>query len=183
MEEDNVKEKETEKNSKCDSYEEKLNDKLIKEIEEISNKELNEKNLDLLGQLVDIKKDLENIEYWNCKKEVMKMRYNDLEENYSDGYGNYGRRGVPGTGRRRRYRGQDEGEEMLEEIRESYSAYSDSMGAYNMGNYGAGKDGMKALEDTMELFTEFTQKMIQEADSPEEKQIVKKYLRRISQMG
>jgi hypothetical protein len=57
------------------------------------------------------------------------------------------------------------------------------MNAYSRGNYNAGQDGMKALENTMELFTEFTQKMIQEAESPEEKQIVKKYLRKISQMG
>ena len=42
---------------------------------------------------------------------------------------------------------------------------------------------MKALEDVMELFAEFTQKMMKEADSPEEKQIMKKYLRKISQMG
>ena len=65
---------------------------------------------------------------------------------------------------------------MLEEMKEHYGAYNESMGAYNRGNYSAGQDGMKALENTMELFTEFTQKMIEEAESPEEKQIVKKYL-------
>ena len=142
----------------------------------------------MLYKLVDIDKDLENIDYWNVKKEVMKMRYNGYgdysEGGYSEGgYSNYGRRGVPGSGRgRRSYRGY-EGEEMLEDMKESYGAYSESMGAYSRGNYNAGQDGMKALEDVMELFTEFTQKMMKEAESPEEKQIMKKYLRKISQMG
>ena len=108
------------------------------------------------------------------------MRYGNYS-GYSEGrYGNYGRRGVPGSGRGR-YRGHDEGEEMLEDMRETYGAYSESRNY--RGNYGAEQDGMQALEDTMEIFTEFTQKMIQQADSPEEKQIIQKYLKRISQMG
>lgn len=42
---------------------------------------------------------------------------------------------------------------------------------------------MEALEDTMRLFTEFAHKMIKEVDSPEAKQIIRKHLRKISQMG
>ena len=110
------------------------------------------------------------------------MRYNGYGEYSEGGYGNYGRRGVPGTGRGR-YRGHDEGEEMIEDMRDSYSAYSESRNAYSRGNYSAGEDSMKALDDTMELFVEFTQKMVQEADSPEAKQIIRKHLRKISQMG
>jgi hypothetical protein len=72
---------------------------------------------------------------------------------------------------------------MLEDMKESYSAYSESMNAYSRGNYNAGQDGIKALEDTMELFTEFTKKMLQEVDSPDAKQVIKRYLRRIGQMS
>lgn len=166
-------------------YTDKIKSLIVKELEEFSDEEeLDDKDLDILYKLVDIDKDLENIDYWKVKKEVMKMRYNNYG-GYSDGgysEGNYGRRGVPGTGRGR-YRGYSEGEEMLEDMKESYGAYSESRNAYSRGNYGAGQESMKALEDTMELFTEFTQKMIQEVDSPEAKQIVRKYLRRISQMG
>lgn len=166
-------------------YTDKIKALVIKELEQFSDTELDDDDLDVLYKLVDIDKDLENIDYWKVKKEVMKMRYNDYGD-YSEGdYGNYGRRGVPGSGRgrSRSYRGHDEGEEMLEDMRESYSAYSESRNAYSRGNYGAGQESMKALEDTMELFTEFTQKMIQEVDSPEAKQIIRKHLRRISQMG
>ena len=168
-------------------YTDKIKNIVIKELEQFSEDEFTREDLDTLGKLVDIDKDLENIDYWNVKKEVLKMRYNDYdrysEGGYSEGgYGNYGRRGVPGTGRSR-YRGHDDGEEMLDNMRESYSAYSESRSAYGRGNYGAEQESMRALEDTMELFTEFAQKMIQEVDSPEAKQIIKKHLRKISQMG
>lgn len=166
----------------------KIKELVCKELERFYDTELNGEDLDVLYKLIDIDKDLENIDYWNCKKEVMKMRYSNYGEysdgGYSDGgYGNYGRRGVPGTGRGR-YRGNySEGEEMLDNMKDTYSAYSESRSAYSRGNYSAGEDSMKALEDTMELFTEFAHKMIQEVDSPEAKQIIKKHLRKISQMS
>lgn len=165
-------------------YTEKIKNLVMKELEQYSDTDLNAEDLDKLYKLVDIDKDLENIDYWNVKKEVMKMRYNNYGEYSEGGYseGRYGRRGVPGTGRGR-YRGHDDGEDMIEDMRESYSAYSESRNAYNRGNYGAEQDSMKALEDTMELFTEFAHKMIQEVDSPEAKQIIRKHLRKISQMG
>lgn len=62
-------------------------------------------------------------------------------------------------------------------------AYSESRNAYGRGNYGAEQDSMEALEDTMRLFTEFAHKMIQEVDSPEAQKIIKKHLRKISQMS
>ena len=164
-------------------YTDKIKELVCKELERFSDTtELNGEELDVLYKLIDIDKDLENIDYWNVKKEVMKMRYNDYGDYSESGYGNYGRRGVPGTGRGR-YRGYSEGEEMLENMKESYGAYSESRNAYSRGNYNAGQDSMDALEDTMRLFTEFAQKMIQEVDSPEAKQIIRKHLRKISQMG
>ena len=51
--------------------EDKLKCIVTKEIDQIANNGINENNLDILGKLVDIQKDLENIDYWNCKKEVM----------------------------------------------------------------------------------------------------------------
>ena len=176
-----MEEKAEEEKSKC--YRDKIKEIVEKELERFSRAELNGDELEVLYKLVDIDKDLENIDYWKVKKEVMKMRYNDYGEYSEGGYNrSYGRRGVPGTGRGR-YRGHDDGEEMLEDMKESYSAYSESMNAYNRGNYSAGQDGIKALEDTMELFTEFTKKMLQDVDSPDAKQVIKRYLRRIGQMS
>lgn len=175
-------EEEEKKEEVC--YTDKVKELVCKELEKFSNSELTSDELDVLYKLVDIDKDLENIDYWKYKKEVMKMRYNNYDEYSEGGYseGRYGRRGVPGTGRGR-YRGHDDGEDMIEDMKESYSAYSESRSAYNRGNYNAGEDSMEALEDTMRLFTEFAQKMIKEVDSPEAKQIIRKHLRKISQMG
>ena len=167
------------------NYLEKIKNMIEKELNQVSSRELNEDELDILYKLIDIDKDIENIDYWKVKKEVMKMRYNNYGDYSEGGYGNYnnyGRRGVPGTGRGR-YRGYSDGEEMLEDMRDSYSAYSESRNAYSRGNYNAGEDSMEALEDTMRLFTEFAQKMVQEVDSPEAKQIIRKHLKKISQMG
>ena len=166
------------------NYLEKIKSIVGKELTQFSSTELNEDDLDILCKLIDINKDIENIDYWNVKKEGIKMRYENYGD-YSEGRyseGRYGRRGVPGTGRGR-YRGHDEGEDMIEDMKESYSAYSESRNAYGRGNYGAEQESMEALEDTMRLFTEFAQKMIQEVDSPEAKQIIRKHLRKISQMG
>ena len=176
-------EEEEKKEEVC--YTDKVKELVCKELEKFSNSELTSDELDVLYKLVDIDKDLENIDYWKCKKEVMKMRYENYGDYSEGGYseGRYGRRGVPGTGRGR-YRGNySEGEDMIEDMKESYSAYSESRSAYNRGNYSAGEDSMEALEDTMRLFTEFAHKMINEVDSPEAKQIIKKHLRKISQMG
>lgn len=163
-------------------YPENIKNIVIKELDRFSDAELTGEELEVLSKLVDIDKDLENIDYWKVKKEVMKMRYNNYRDYAEERFGNYGRRGVPGTGRSR-YRGNDDGEEIIEDMRESYNAYSESREAYGRGNYNAGHDSMEALEDTMRLFTEFTQKMIDEVDTPEAKQIIKKHLRKISQMG
>ena len=176
-------EEEEKKEEVC--YADKVKELVCKELEKFSDSELTGDELDVLYKLVDIDKDLENIDYWKCKKEVMKMRYENYGDYLEGGYseGRYGRRGVPGTGRGR-YRGNySEGEDMIEDMKESYSAYSESRSAYNRGNYNAGEDSMEALEDTMRLFTEFAQKMIKEVDSPEAKQIIRKHLRKISQMG
>ena len=166
-------------------YTDKIKTMVVKELEQFSDAtDLHGDELDVLYKLVDIDKDLENIDYWKVKKEVMKMRYNNYGDYSEGGYseGRYGRRGVPGTGRGR-YRGHDDGEDMIEDMKYSYNAYSESRNAYGRGNYGAEQENMEALEDTMRLFTEFAQKMIQEVDSPEAKQIIKKHLRKISQMG
>lgn len=179
MEEDKEK-----KENKEICFTDKVKDIVNKEIENIISKDLNNNSLDTLDQLIDIKKDLENIDYWDVKKEAIKMRYSDYDDGYSEGryrdYGNYGNYGRRGSGRR--YRGHDECEELLEDMKDTYKDYYDYKMDYNRGNYGAEEDGMKALEDTMKTFTEFAQKMIQEVDSPEGKQIIRKHLRKLGDM-
>lgn len=89
---------------------------------------------------------------------------------------------LPGTGRGR-YRDYSGPEETLHQMQESYSAYADSKAAYSRGNYGAKDDGLEALNDTMSLFVDFSQKMLQEIDSPEAKQVIKKHLKKIGEIS
>lgn len=151
-------------------------------------------NIDNFGKLVDIHKDIENECYWKVKKEVMSMRYSDYDENKYGAdrmygpdecgdYGNYGRRGVPGTGRGRRYRGHSsESEEMMERMKDHFGDYEYSKEEFGRGNYGAKGDTMQSLEYMLQSATEFIKKLQEEADSPEEVQLVKKYAKKIGMM-
>ena len=80
-----------------------IKESVNKETENLINLVLSEgikaENVDLLGKLVDIHKDIANECYWEKKEDYM-MRYRMYDgDSYDDG--SYGRRGVPGTGRRR----------------------------------------------------------------------------------
>lgn len=119
------------------------------------------------------------------------MMYGNYNEGGYGGYseggysGNYGRRGVPGSGRGRgrgRYRGYSGAEESLNEMQEHYGNYSESRGAAEAGNYGAEKDSMKALEYMLESVCQFMEMLSKEAGSQEEAQMVKKYARKIGEM-
>ena len=168
-------------------------DKLIKEVVDDG---ISSDNLDYLYRLIDIHKDLANEEYWNVKKEGIKMRYRG--SNYSDGYreysdgsmGNYdnysddsyGRRGVKGTGRGRSRGGRYRGEEMMDEMNYHYGNYSEGREEYGRGNYGAKQDTIKSLEYMMESVVDFIEMLEQDATSQEEINIIKKYTKKISEM-
>lgn len=158
-------------------------------INDIIEDELKPGSVDLLGKLVDIHADLANEDYWKKKEEVMEM-------NYRGEYGNYGRRGVPGSGRGRysegsygrrgvkgtgrgRYRA---GEEMMDEMAEHYGNYSEGKEEMNMGNYGAENATLKSLDYMLQSVTEFIEMLQDEASSQEEIHLIKKYTKKISEM-
>ena len=102
--------------------------------------------------------------------------------NYNGGYeSNYGRRGVPGTGRGR-YRGTSGAETHLNDMHEHYGVYSESRDAARSGNYGAEQDSMKALEYMLESVCQFMDMLERDAESPEEKKMIKEYARKIGEM-
>lgn len=163
-----------------------MHEKILKEvdtkIEEILETGIQLNNLDSLGKLIDIHKDIKNEEYWKNKEEVMKMNYNrGRYENY--GNDSYGRRGVPGSGRGRYgARGNYRGQEMLEDMIYTYQDYSDVKEEYGRGNYGAKEDTLKSLDYMLKSVVQFIQMLQQDADSDEEMQLIRKYTRKISEM-
>lgn len=172
------------------NIQEEVIEQVEKSIKEITDSGVTPTNLDNLGKLVDIHKDLKHEEYMKIKEEDI-MRYGTYgrgygEDNYNGGRSrdsrgryteNYGRRGVKGTGRGR-YRG----EEMMDEMYGAYMDYNDGKEEYNRsGSYGAKEDSTRSLEDMMMSITDCVTMIFQEAE-PEEKEIIRKHIRKMSEL-
>lgn len=173
--------------------EEKTSMKELKEIikknlEKFTEDDINEENIENLYKLVDIYKDLENVEYW--KKEEKDMRYYGDNEYSRDFSGEYGRQGMRGTGPYSRYRGgrgsgryrNDYGNEMIEDMHESYDAYREGREQYNRGNYGAEQDTMKSLDYMLKSVKQFMNMLSKEAGSEEEMRMIKRTAQEIGEM-
>lgn len=170
---------------------EKVKKETKKIINDILEDGIHSDNIDFLGKVVDIHKDISNEEYWKDKEEVYDMRYRTSgRDMYDDGrYGdhmseNYGR------GRRRdsrgRYMGRDgyskhRGDDMIDEMYRRYEDYNDGKDQYNRGNYGAKDDTIESLECMMEAVVDFIEALKKDADQ-EELDIIRKYSRKISEM-
>ena len=160
--------------------EKKITDQLCEKVEEqlkkIVEQGIQTGNIDFVYKLVDIHKDLANEKYWKIKGENY-MNYRNYGEGYGRRYrGEYGRRGVPGTGRGR-YRGED----AMMEMQENYDEYNESFDEAMSGNYGAEGGMIKSAEGIMKNIFEIT-KELSEADVPEVKHIIQKYAKKISEM-
>lgn len=149
-----------------------LHEELKKQLEEkikiIMDKGLQEDNIEILGELVDIHKDLANEKYWQEKEEVYKMRYRGYDDD------TYGRRMRDSRGRYMG-RGHDEGEEMIEEIREHYGNYMEG-GRYN----GPEKD--KAFDYMLKSAEDFFCYLMEEVENPEQLEKIKRTAHKIGDM-
>ena len=153
-----------------------MDDKVKELVEKGINKTIEDgiqtSNLDTLGKLVDIYKDIANVEHWK-KEEENDMRYDRRYRDYTREP--YGRR-------RRDSRGRYMGDEMMNDMHEAYRDYSDGREEMNMGNYGAKDDTMKSLEYMMQSVVQFIEMLEKDAKSQEEIEIIKDYTRQISEM-
>ena len=140
-------------------------EKLIKKIEEYINKiqELDSVDIDYLYKVVDILKDLKEVECMNDYG-----RYGNYGE-----YNEYGRRGVDSRYRASKY---------MDGMRNAYEAYEDSRERYNNGNYSAKEDGLKELEFMMHEAEKWLKSIKEKATSPEEQEIYRKHIVKISEM-
>lgn len=141
--------------------------KLCEYIEEVGKKNLDATDIDYLYKVVDIYKDLKEVENMNNYGE-----YNRGYGNYGE-YNEYGRRGVDSRYRASKY---------MDDMRGSYEAYEESRNEYNRGNYGAKEDGIKELEYMMHAAMKFIKTIKEQATSPEEQEVVRKHLMKISEM-
>ena len=152
-------------------------------IKQITENGLQTANVELLYKLIDIHKDIKNEDYWKEKEENMMYRGRDyfMDDSYNGGRsrdsrgrymdGSYERRGVPGTGRGR-YRGYD----MIEEMGEHYGDYSEGR-----DNYGNDRETEKSFDKMLQSLEDFTYLIMQEADSQDKIEKVRKTARKISE--
>ena len=160
---------------------EKIKDIANKPIETITKDGISSSNLDYLYKLVDIQKDIANIEYWKMKEDNM-MGYGEYGEYGAYGRNSYGRNSYGRRSRdsRGRYTGP---EDKMDEMYMNYQAYSEGREAYGRtGNYGAKEDSMKSLEFMLESAVDLFKMLKEEASSQEEKEMIKKYAHKISEM-
>ena len=159
----------------------RVNEQVEGKINNIIDSGVTPENVKILGDLVDIHKDIANEEYWKKKEEVYKMRY------MRDDYGTEDYRGGRSRDSRGRYMGNRRGESyrgqrVLDEMYDGYRNYSDGREEYNRGNYGAKGETMRSLEYMLGSVTDFIEMLQHDADSQEEIDMIKKYTRRISEM-
>lgn len=161
----------------------KVKEEIDKSINRIMEQGVQTNNVDFLYKMIDIKKDIGKIE----KEEQEMMYYGNYYDDgnygrrgvpgtgrgrYSEGEGSYGRRGVRGTGRSR-YRG----EEMMEEMQYHY-------GNYNEGReqYGADEETMKSFKYMLKSFKDYYKHLKDEASSQQEVKMLEDVAREISEM-
>ena len=160
----------------------RLKEETEKKIEEVMQQGLQPNNIDMIYSLVDIHKDIANEEYWKEKGEHMRYSrggsYNERGRmNYNEGYGARGR------GRQRDSRGRYKGHEMIDDMYMEYGNYSEGREQYRRGgNYGAKDDVVKSLEYMMESVVCFVEMLMEDAESQEEMEIIRKYSKQISEM-
>lgn len=170
---------------------EELKEIIKKNLEKFTEDDINEENIENLYKLVDIYKDLENVEYWKIKEEN-DMRYYGDNEYSRDFSGEYGRQGMRGTGPYSRYRGgRGSGRysnyghypmDMMDEMREYYMNYNEGREQYGRGNYGGGEQEMiQATEGIMKNITEIV-KELSDSDNPQVMQIIQRHAQKIMEM-
>ena len=163
----------------------KVTEEVDKSIKRIMEQGVQTNNIDFLYKMIDVKKDIAEIEkeeqemmysnYGNYGREDDMMysggRRRDSRGRYMEG-GSYGRRGVKGTGRGR-YRG----EEMMDEMAYHY-------GNYNEGReqYGADEETMKSFKYMLKSFKDYYKHLKDEASSQQEVKMLEDVAREISEM-
>lgn len=146
---------------------------------------INLNNLDALGKLVDVNKDLSTIKYHKVKEEAImrgRSRYGNRydEEEYGrgrmrDSRGRY-MRGNRNSGRY----GHGDGEEIIDGMYCYYGEYDEGR---RRGSYGKGSpETLKSLEYMLQSVVDFVEMLKDEADSDEELAIIREYSRKIAEM-
>lgn len=153
--------------------EDKILQRTSEYIEKVGEQGLDTVDMDYLSKVVDIHKDMTEVKNMNNYGNY--GNYGEYGRGYGEynEYNEYGRRGVDAKYRASKY---------MDGMRGAYEAYEDARNEYNRGNYGAKEGGLKDLEYMMHAAMKFIKMIKEEATSPEEQEIVRKHIAKISEM-
>lgn len=145
----------------------KVKEKVEKIINEMSERELEPNDIDMLGKLVDIVKDITMID----SEGVKEMRYGTYRRDYDYDDMSYGR------GRKRDSRGRYmKSGRAMDDMYNIYDRYDESR------SYGDRGETTKSLEYMMQSAYDFICMLEEEANTDEEMDIIRKYARKISEL-
>ncbi len=178
-----------------------LKEKIEEKIKTLTEEGIDSCDIDMLGKMVDIHKDIEQEEY-HCekiklKKEANKMRYGNYGE-YNEGYGRR-RRDSRGRYMEGGYNedGYNEGgysrgryshympyppEMHMERMMDGIEGYMEGREEFNRGNYGAKGQTVESLEKMLEGIVAFVEDIQKDPEQKEEKEVVQHYIRKLKEM-
>ena len=179
----------------------KLCEVIEQELHKIAEKGLTTSNVDTAYKLVDMYKDLKNTDYWETKGEYYMAVLDEMQGGYSEGNYPMMEDGYAMRGRKRdrmgRYsrdngmmnddmsyaRGRRTGERGYSNNDGGYSMYDkymDSKQSYRTNKSMDGKQRlMDSLEEYMDDFTEKIKEMHRDADTPEEREMISKFMSKL----
>lgn len=165
------------------------------ELGKIADKGLTTSNLDAAYKLVDMYKDLKNTDYWETKGEYYDTVLMEMQGGYSHNDGRVMEDDYSMRGRKRDRMGRYSRNDgmMHEDYRrmgnrgrnqysrdDGYSMYMDAKQSYRNNQSMDGKQRlMDSLEEYMDDFTEKIKEMHRDADTPEEREMISKFMTKL----
>lgn len=172
-----------EKKEKKDEMFDKVCEQVDNKIKALTNEGIQKTNIDYLGKLIDVKKDIAKINHIEMEEE--NMMYGGYDNYGRDSYGTYDNYGNYGGGRRRdsqgrfmesgrgsygrRYRGHD----MIDDMSDNYGRYMENR---ENGRYGSPETD-KAFDYMVKSATGFIDHIFNEIDSPEQAEKFKREIK------
>lgn len=175
----------------------KLMQNIKDELDKIAEKGLNTGNLETAYKLIDMLKDMENVEYWKCKEEYYSTVQEQMEGGYSqngdysqrrsrDSMGRYSRADgmMPDYDRGSSYARRGEhyvrGHYSRANGPDPYDQYMETKQSYRNGKSEDCKRRMlAALEEHMDALTEELGDMSRDSDCKEEREVMKRYIEKL----
>ena len=157
--------------------EEKVTERVQEKIQHILDEDINTNNLEHLYKLVDIYKDIKEVECMNYGGYGAYGNYGARRPGY-DSYGNYGNYGEGSYGEYGRYgrRGRDmkyRGDDELDRMAGEYGRYQESR-----SRYGESEETDKSFHYMVKALEDFIKVLQEEANSPQQKQMLNETLQR-----